>query len=71
MSADAAALMKQFIALPPQEQQRVRQGIIEHDDRVKAWESQKAILREMQSRHQGKGGVKMLLEARRTERARG
>jgi hypothetical protein len=71
MNADATDLMKQFIALPPSEQLQVRKGILEHDERVKAWEKQKAILREMQSRHKGQGGLKVLLETRKAERARG
>jgi len=71
MSVNAEVLMKQFMALPPDEREQVKNGILGIDAKTKAWEEQKVKLRAMQSRHQGRGLLKVLLDERAKERARG
>ena len=57
--------------LPPEEQEQVRDGILQLHERRRQWEEQKAKLREMQSRHAGRGLLNRLLKERAKERARG
>lgn len=61
--------MKQFLMdLPPEEREQVRNGILDLDAKMKTWEKQKVIIREMRARHKQSGGLKRLLEERAKER---
>lgn len=71
MSTKAQAILEEIKALPPEEQEQVRDGILQLDERRRQWEEQKTKLREMQSRHTGRGLLNRLLEERAKERARG
>ena len=63
--------MDEIKALPPEEQEQVRDGILQLQDRQRQWEEQKAALRRLQASSKGKGLLKALLEDRARERARG
>ncbi len=67
MSLRAQAILDEIRALPPDEQDQVLDEAI----RLHEWEQQRARLREMQSRHAGRGLLNRLLEERVKERARG
>jgi len=69
MSTKAQAILEKIKALPPDEQEQVRDGILQLQERQRQWEEQKVKLREMQSRHAGRGLLKRLLEERAKERA--
>lgn len=71
MSTNAQAIIEKIKALPSDEQREVLDGIEEIQSRQRAWDEQKARLREMQGRHAGRGLLKRLLEERAKERARG
>jgi hypothetical protein len=71
MSTKAEAILEQIKALPPQEQERVCERVLELQERNRGWTEQKAKLREMQSRHAGQGLLSRLLEERARERSRG
>src|SRR5947209_16136483 len=71
MSTKAQAILEEIKALPPEEQEQVRDGILQLDERRRQWEEQKTKLREKQSRHTGRGLLNRLLEERAKERARG
>jgi hypothetical protein len=71
MSTKAEAILEEIKALPPDEQEQVRDGILQLQERQRQWEEQKAKLRQMQSRHAGRGMLNRLLEERAKERARG
>lgn len=71
MSTKAEAILEKIRALPPEEQEQVRNGILQLQERQRQWEQQKAKLRQMQSRHVGRGMLNRLLEERAKERARG
>ncbi len=71
MSTKAQAILDEIKALPLEEQEQVRDGILQLQERQHQWEEQKAKLREMQSRHAGRGMLNRLLEERAKERARG
>ena len=68
MSTKAQVILDEIKALPPEEQEQVRDGILQLQERQRQWEEQKAKLREMQSRHTGRGLLKRLLEERAKER---
>lgn len=70
MSTKAQAILDEIRALPPKEQAEVRDGLLQLQERQRQWEEQKAKLREMQSRHAGRGLLNRLLEERAKERAR-
>jgi len=71
MSTKAQAILDEIRALPPQELQAVCSEIRQLETRRQGWEEQKAKLREMQSRHAGRGLLNRLLDERAKERARG
>ena len=71
MSTKAQAILDEIKALPPEEQEQVRDGILQLQDRQRQWEEQKAALRRLQASSKGKGLLKALLEDRARERARG
>ena len=71
MSTRSQSILEQIKSLPPEEQREVCDGVAQFQSRQRAWEEQKAKLREMQSRHAGGGLLKRLLEERAKERARG
>jgi Arc/MetJ-type ribon-helix-helix transcriptional regulator len=71
MSTKAQAILEEIKALPPDEQEQVRDGIRQLEERQRQWEAQKTKLREMQARHAGSGLLNRLLEERAKERARG
>ena len=71
MSTTAQAILDQIKSLPPDEQQAVLKEIADVQNRLQAWEKQRAKLRDMQARHAGRGLLNRLLEERTKERARG
>ena len=71
MSTEAQAILEKIKALPPDEQEQVRDGILQLQERQRQWEEQKVNLREMQSRHAGRGLLDRLLEDRAKERTHG
>ena len=71
MSIEAQAILEKIKALPPDEQEQVRDGILQLQERQRQWEEQKVKLREMQSRHAGRGLLDRLLEDRAKERTHG
>ena len=71
MSTNAQAILDEIKALPPDEQQEVRDGILQLQERQRQWEEQKAALRRLQAGSKDKGLLKALLEDRAKERARG
>jgi len=71
VSTKAQAILDEIKALPPEEQEQVRDGILQLQDRQRQWEEQKAALRRLQASSKGKGLLKALLEDRARERARG
>ena len=71
MSTKAQAILDEIKTLPPNEQEQVRDGLQQLQERQSQWAEQKSKLREMQSRHAGRGLLNRLLEERAKERARG
>jgi hypothetical protein len=71
MSTKTQAILEEIKALPPEEQEQVRDGIRQLEERQRQWEAQKTKLRQMQARHAGSGLLSRLLEERAKERARG
>jgi hypothetical protein len=71
MSPKAQAILEEIKSLPPAELQDVCVGIRRLEARRQEWEEQQEKLREMQSRHAGRGLLDRLLEERAKERARG
>ena len=71
MRTKAQAILDEIKALPPDEQQEVRDGILQLQERQRQWEEQKAALRRLQAGSKGEGLLKALLEDRARERARG
>ncbi len=71
MSTKAQAILEEIKAWPVEEQEQVGDGILQLQERQRQREEQKAKLREMQSRHAGRGMLNRLLEERAKERARG
>ena len=71
VSTKAQAILEEIKALPPEEREWVRAGLLELEERQHRWEEQKAKLRDMQSRHAGRGLLNRLLEERAKERSRG
>lgn len=71
MSTKAQAILEEIKALPPDEQEQVRDGILQLQERQRQWEEQKTALRRLQASSKGKGLLKALLEDRAKERARG
>lgn len=69
MSTKAEAILEEIKALPPQEREQVVTEAIRWRAGAQEWERQKLQLREMQSRHAGRGLLGRLLEARAKERA--
>lgn len=70
MSTRTQAILDQVKALPDDERREVCEQIVEFESRMEGWEKQKAILRDMQSRHAGSGLLEVLLEERRKDRER-
>ena len=64
MSTKAQAVLQEIKAMSPDEQVQVRDGILQLQERQRQWEEQKAKLRQMQSRHAGRGMLNRLLEER-------
>jgi len=71
MSTKAQAILEEIKALPPEEREQVRDGLLQLQERQRQWEEQKAALRRLQGSSKGKGLLKALLEDRAKERARG
>ena len=69
MSTRAQAILEEIKALPPDEQEQVRDGLLQLQERQRQWEEQQVKLRDMQSRHAGSGLLNRLLEVRAKERA--
>ncbi len=69
MSTKAEAILEQIKALPPEDREQVRDGLLQLEERQRQWEEQQAKLREMQSRHAGSGLLNRLLDERAKERA--
>ena len=70
MSTKAEAILEQIKALPPEDREQVRDGLLQLEERQHQWEEQKAALRRLQASSKGKGLLKALLEDRAKERAR-
>ena len=70
MSTKAQAILDEIKALPPDEQEQVRDGILQLQERRHQWEEQKAALRRLQASSKGQGLLKALLEDRRRDRER-
>jgi hypothetical protein len=70
VSTKAQAILEEIQALPPDEQEQVVAQAIRLRERAQEWARQKAKLREMQSRHTGRGLLSRLLAERAKERAR-
>ncbi|HXG49442.1 MAG TPA: hypothetical protein VNO52_17600 [Methylomirabilota bacterium] len=70
MSTNAPVILEEIKALPPEEQEQVRDGILQLQDRQRQWEEQKLELRRLQASSKGKGLLKALLEDRIRERMR-
>ncbi len=71
MSTKVEAILKEIKALPPEEQRQVLDEALHLRTRTCEWEQQQARLRDMQSRHAGRGLLQRLLEIRAEERSRG
>ena len=73
MSTEAQAILEKIKSLPPEDLAEVRDGILQLQERQRQrqWQEQQVKLREMQSRHTGRGLLNRLLEERARERARG
>ena len=71
MSTKAQAILEEIKALPPEDREQVRDGILQLQEHQRQWEEQKAALRRLQADCKGKGLLKALLEDRARERARG
>ena len=71
MSTKAQAILNDIKALPAEEQRQVLDEALRLRARTHEWEQQQANLRDMQSRHAGRGLLHRLLETRAEERSRG
>jgi hypothetical protein len=71
MSTKAQAILNDIKALPLEEQRQVLDEALRLRARTRDWEQQQAILRDMQSRHTGRGLLQQMLETRAEERSRG
>jgi len=71
MSTKSKAILEEIRALPPDEQAQLVAEAIRLRDDAQEWARQKGKLREMQSRHSGRGLGNRLLAERAKERARG
>ena len=71
MSTEAQDILEKIKSLPPEDLAEVRDGILQLQERQRQWQEQQVKLREMQSRHTGRGLLNRLLEERARERARG
>ena len=71
VSTKAQAILDEIKALPPAEREQVVEAAIRLREGAAEWERQQARLRDMQSRHAGRGLLNRLLEERTKERARG
>ena len=71
MSTKAQTILEQIRALSPEDREQVVDEVIRLREGTREWERQKAKLREMQSKHAGRGLLNRLLEERAKERARG
>jgi len=69
MSTKVDAILSEIRALPPEEQRQVIDETLRL--RAREWAQQQARLRDLQSRHAGRGLLGRLLETRAEERARG
>ena len=69
VSSKAQAIMEAIKALPSEERRQVLDEALHL--RAREWAQQEAILRDMQSRHAGRGLLQRLLENRAEDRARG
>jgi hypothetical protein len=69
MSSKAQAILDEIKLLPPVERDQVVDGVIRLREGAKEWERQQAKLKEMQSRHSGRGLLNRLLEERAKERS--
>ena len=70
MSTKAEAVLEQIRALPPEDREQVRDGILQLQERQRQWEEQKLALRRLQASSKGEGLLKALLEDRRRDRER-
>ena len=71
MSIKTQAILNDIKALPPEEQRQVLDEALCLRARTRDWEQQQAKLRDMQSRHAGRGLLQRMLESRAEERSRG
>jgi len=71
VSTKAQAILDEIKALPPHEQRQVCEEIAQLQSRHRAWEEQKAELRQLQAKFAGCGLTQALLAERAKERARG
>jgi len=71
VSTKAQVILDEIKALPPAEREQVVEAAIRLREGAAEWERQQARLRDMQSRHAGRGLLNRLLEERTKERARG
>ena len=70
MSTKAQAILEEIRALPPEEQSELYREMSQLQARRRAWEEQKARLRQIQAECAGKGYLAQLLSERAKERAR-
>jgi hypothetical protein len=70
MSTKAQAILEEIKALPPDEREQVRDGMLQLQERQRQWEEQKAALRRLQAGSKGKGLLSALLDDRRRDRER-
>ena len=71
MSNKGQAILEAIKALPSEERRQVLDEALLLRERTREWEQQQAKLRDMQSRHAGRGLLQRLLNNRAEDRARG
>jgi hypothetical protein len=71
VSNKAQAILEAIKALPSEERRQVLDEALLLRERTREWEQQQAKLRDMQSRHAGRGLLQRLLNNRAEDRARG
>jgi hypothetical protein len=71
MSTKAEDILNDIKVLPAEDLDQVRDGMAQLEERRRQWEEQRAKLRDMQSRHAGRGMLNALFKDRAKERARG
>lgn len=71
VSTKGHAILEAIKALPSEERRQVLDEALLLRERAREWEQQQTKLRDMQSRHAGRGLLQRLLNNRAEERSRG